>query len=625
MPLALVYILAAVLFLILLIFLGFQPKFIARITGGILAFVAVSGILLYGYGYYTLYHNIPQAAVRTLFSVFCMFLGRNEIGAISQAPLLGKPIAQLYIYLVHLLALYFTASALINTIGAGLLRKLNLLFLHRGSLNLIYGVSEETIAFASRLQNKKNPVIVFVDGNAGSYETRILRLGGILLSDEAATQPAPALLGKIGLKPGRRHVDLYCLSDSPADNYRYASACKEIFAAAGIPAEQTSLTVILEDELLGAQLQADENGRAGFGTVQAVDRYDLLARLMVRSCPLYRTMTFDSEGRAEENFEALIVGFGRRGKAILRRLVMNGQYAGSRFHVTVIAKDPREQSGSIFYRCPGLKENYAIDFLNASAQSADAYQFLKDYASRLNYVVICMGDEKKNLEIGNEYLEVLDDCRSRTPILLCSGSAVTRLTREEGCVEEAELFSPELLSSRELDRMAMLLNHKYHEQEGRTAEEDWRRCDYFSRMSCRASADYADTFMAAAGTTREAVLKDGWQPSGALLENLAEMEHLRWNAFHFAMGYRRMPQETMEKRREQFRAERAKYGKSSVRITKDTAAKQHACLVSWEELDALSAWESEAAGKSLDYKQMDRSNVLMIPELLKQEEAMARG
>ena len=625
MPLATVWILAAVLLLILLIFQGFQPKFIARMSGGILALVAFSGILLYGYGYYSLSANVPQAAVRTLFSVFNMFLGKNEISAISKTPWLSIPAVLSYFYLVHVLALYFTASALINTIGTGLIRRLNLLLLQRGSLSLIYGANENSLAFASRLQDKKNRVLVFVDENAGGFETRILRLGGILLSDKAAAQPLPALLGRIGLKPGRRHVDLYCLSDSPADNYRYASACREIFAKAGIPAEQTSLTVILEDELLGAQLQADGNGGAGFGTVQAVERYDLLARLMVRSCPPYETMTFDAEGRAKKDFEALIVGFGRRGKAILRRLVMNGQFAGSNFRVTVLAKDPGEQSGSFFYHCPGIKENYSVNFLNAGAQGADAYRFLKENAPRLNYVVICMGDEKKNLEIGNEYLEVLEDCGSRTPILLCSASTVTRLTREEGSVKAAELFSPELLGSRKLDRMAMILNHKYHEQEGRTAEEDWRHCDYFSRMSCRASADCLDAFTAAAGTTREAAVRDGWQPSGVLLENLAETEHLRWNAFHFAMGYRRMPRETMEERLKLFREEREKFGESRIRITKDTAAKLHAGLVSWEELDALSAWESEATGQKRDYKQADRDNVLMIPELLKQEEETARG
>ena len=43
----------------------------------------------------------------------------------------------------------------------------------------------------------------------------------------------------------------------------------------------------------------------------------------------------------------------------------------------------------------------------------------------------------------------------------------------------------------------------------------------------------------------------------------------------------------------------------------------HACLIGWEELDALSQRESRLTGKELDYKAMDADNVRLIPELLR--------
>ena len=42
----------------------------------------------------------------------------------------------------------------------------------------------------------------------------------------------------------------------------------------------------------------------------------------------------------------------------------------------------------------------------------------------------------------------------------------------------------------------------------------------------------------------------------------------------------------------------------------------HACLVPWEELDALSARENAITGDQVDYKAMDRNNVLALPEIL---------
>ena len=41
----------------------------------------------------------------------------------------------------------------------------------------------------------------------------------------------------------------------------------------------------------------------------------------------------------------------------------------------------------------------------------------------------------------------------------------------------------------------------------------------------------------------------------------------------------------------------------------------HACLIDWEDLDDLSERESQVTGKPVDYKQMDRNNVLTLAQL----------
>ena len=44
----------------------------------------------------------------------------------------------------------------------------------------------------------------------------------------------------------------------------------------------------------------------------------------------------------------------------------------------------------------------------------------------------------------------------------------------------------------------------------------------------------------------------------------------------------------------------------------------HACLIPWEALDGLSRRENEVTGGSVDYKAMDRNNVLAVPDILRQ-------
>lgn len=58
-------------------------------------------------------------------------------------------------------------------------------------------------------------------------------------------------------------------------------------------------------------------------------------------------------------------------------------------------------------------------------------------------------------------------------------------------------------------------------------------------------------------------------------------------------------------------------GEQPIRIGKNMRERTHACLTGWEELDALSARENAITGKTVDYKQMDRENVLIVPKLLR--------
>jgi hypothetical protein len=117
-------------------------------------------------------------------------------------------------------------------------------------------------------------------------------------------------------------------------------------------------------------------------------------------------------------------------------------------------------------------------------------------------------------------------------------------------------------------------------------------------------------------TDRQTVIKNGWNLSGELLENLGKTEHLRWCAFHETMGFRRMPPEIYASRKAQYEKEKAETGRGKIRIGKDLDHRLHACLIPWDDLDELSASENAITGKSIDYKEMDRDNVRMIPAML---------
>lgn len=609
--------LTVALMLALTLSLGLQSKTMKRLTGVLLLFTGASGVFLYGYGYTKLTGNVLQALIRTLFSVFCMFLGRNEIGAISAVPELAAPGIQVFIYAVHLLALYCTASAVIVTLGTRLIRSLRLLLARRGDLHVIYGVNEQTTTFGEKLRKAEKGFVVFVnDGSGSAFEGAVLRMGGLMFDSEDAKKPTAAFLKKIGMRPGKRRLMLYCLDDSDTKNLQYAESMRQVLAAAEIDPSQTSLTVLLAEADVGAVLQA--SGEAyGYGSVSAFERAELLARMMIRTWAPWQTISFDGKARAEENFEMLVIGFGATGQAALRSLVMNGQFEGSRFRAVVLSEDSSRRAGNFFARYSALCKKYDITFHDVNARSIEAYRIITERFQHINYVAVCTGNEKENAEIALE-LSGFFRARGLHPVIVqCGTNTISRISNKDGLVTTVNMYSPEILCGRKLDLMAMQLNHCYHEKDGKTPEEDWASCDYFSRMSCRAAADYMDVFLHAAGTDREKVLAEGFAPSEEVMETLSRTEHLRWCAFHFAMGYDTMPEEIFAQRAAIFRRQQAETGKGSIRIGKDTDARLHACLIPWEELPALAEREFAVTGRRVDYFKMDRDNVCLAVDMLR--------
>jgi hypothetical protein len=159
----------------------------------------------------------------------------------------------------------------------------------------------------------------------------------------------------------------------------------------------------------------------------------------------------------------------------------------------------------------------------------------------------------------------------------------------------------------------MILNQYYCAGNGKSKEENWAICDYFSRRSCRAATDFIPAFLKMVGRTEEEVLKSGWQLDQEMLTRLGRAEHERWCAFHYANGYQPMSLEEWKKRA-------SGWAETHVRIGKDPVLRHHACLIPWEDLGELGEREAKVTGKPVDYYQMDIDNILAIPELLRQKQ-----
>ena len=190
-------------------------------------------------------------------------------------------------------------------------------------------------------------------------------------------------------------------------------------------------------------------------------------------------------------------------------------------------------------------------------------------------------------------------------------------------IVSTKIYTRAFLSAEEADRDAILLNSTYDTSE-RSDWEKWVACDSFSKMSSRASAEFLPAFIKISGSSKESMLNGEWIPTPEMQQVLGETEHLRWCAFHYAMGYTPMTPEQFEANAETWARLQKEGSTKKIKIAKDTQARRHACLIPWSDLDELSERENGLTGRNVDYKQLDINNVLELPHLLQVREEAAQ-
>ena len=598
------------IYLALFVLVAISPKACRKLIAGIASATVVVGLAFYGFCLSTIHPNNPLLAmIKTCHAVLLQFLGDVPEDLIKNAAIMDNVTIQILIRSLCFLGVFSTTGVAFSTLGAGLLRKLRVYFHRKKPVDILLPLNANTLEFARELVNEKGHMVVFVDDDPTCPESAA-ELGCVIRSDKDALQATPAFLRSLGLAGGNRAVTVYALNDDRFASRQYAVAFQKTLQECKIPGTLASLTLLGEED--ETQSEFLHHSRYGFGNVLCVNEAQMAARLLMHHAPIWDTLTFDADGCATEDFHALVVGSGRSGQAVIKQLVMNGQFAGSQFRLTVFDPGFHSVTGQLRYECPQLFENYLIDVHTADARSGEMYAFLTENCKKLRYIVICSGNDHTNNDICQQLLHFLKRNQIDLPLYICSQRGLRKITTQG--VKRWPIFTSRVLCSDELDTLAMLLNHGYCGNQ-KTPRENWAACDYFSRMSSRASADYAPGFLKMLGLSQDAIPTGDWI-TPQQIENLAISEHERWCAFHYCMGFRAMTPEEFARRSQIYREEKAKDPASRYRIGKDLVQRVHCCLVPWEALDELSAKENAVTGGNVDYKAMDRNNVLALPKLL---------
>ena len=611
-----VVILSTALLLAMVLNLALKPSFSARLTTICMIIAFAGGVLIYGVGFAESTGDIGLSMIRTPFCVIKMFVGINDYGSIEGTSPVGTPFRIVLFWIIHLLAFYSMASAAMFTLGEEALRYLRMILSAKGDLTLIYGINDRSISLGKECREQGAGSVIFVSENVDpSTVTDLNNMGMSVISGPAAVSSDKSVMRR--LRVSRRNIKVFAMDEEDKDLF-YALGLKNALKEAGVSPEKTAITLPGAEDIITSMLQVSAD-QYGYGYVNVYDSAMLSARALIKTCPPWELVRFGSDGRALEDFDCAIVGFGRHGQAVLKQLLMNGQFAGSTFHAAVFSPNFEKEAGYMKAECSSMFENYDIRSFNADGRSIEFYHYVDNRLSTLKLIAVCTGSEESDREISDNLMMYLKRRKAEHICVIRCGKDGVRYQETVGSpIITADIYSLEYLSAQKADRDAIIINSTYDDSD-RTDWEKWVACDSFSKMSSRASADFIPAFISASGLTTDEVMAGCWPPAADVMEVLGEMEHLRWNAFHFVMGYSPMSSAELDERADTYRKHIEK-GLPGIRLFKDSENRTHACLIPWDELDDLSEKERSITGRAVDYKQYDINNVLIIPEILKQGE-----
>ena len=611
-----VILVSAAFFLALILYVALEQEQREKITGVTFFLAAAGGIVIYGFSYSHGHKGIFDhltAILRTLIDVGRMFVGVNNEKVFTDALAQMKIFDDGWLFLfwiIHFLAYYSMASAAVLALGKGAIKKLQQFLLNVRDIELIFGITESSLVLGRHIATDRHKSVVFVGRADASQELAIRQMGALLYSDDVALEPQEEFIKRISMQNKNRELHVYALSDDEDANIKFAVHLLALLKKADVDPAKTSLVLLGQEERYGGDLQVIRD-RYGYGEVKAFDHSEMTARLLMQRYPICKKVEFDDDGLAKTDVDVLLIGFGPMGQQVLNKMIANGQFEGSHFRANVF--DPNCNVVDGFYRrnYAAMLEHYDITFSPYSGWSSECCDFLEKHAKTLTYIVVAVGSMKKGREIAHSILDFMRTMGRDIPVYqCCSDSVVWYRSHNES--EFVSLHDADILFGCNMDELSMRINHYYNDPQG-DPKKQWLECDYFSRMSCRASADFLSNYM-------NRLLEDhSKEITEKMLENMAKTEHLRWNAFHFSMGYKQMSESTWKERAATYQKEVAVGGVGHIRISKDVANKQHACLVSWEELSELSERENAVTGKSVDYQQMDRDNISVVLKLIREE------
>ena len=292
------------------------------------------------------------------------------------------------IYYAVLGVSYFLYSlTIISLISYKLLSKVKIFLGRKAEVFAFYCLNDKSVMLADSIRKtRKKAVIAFTlnhftqtDDNKKLF--RKLKDNGYCLYVGSKETGDNSFLKRFPLLKRYKKISVFCLDDNSEKNISF---CKNYAHD-----NRLEIYALTEEEFGGSVYLSGNN-------VHVVKQHDLTARMLSTSHPCYKTVY---EENGEQGINVIILGRGRSGNEIFKNLYIANQFENIKLNITVF--DSQDKNGFYRLRYPGIYEDDGIKFRQANIYSENFFTELRGYLKPNNYIVVSLGDDKRNIEVAN--------------------------------------------------------------------------------------------------------------------------------------------------------------------------------------------------------------------------------
>jgi hypothetical protein len=628
-----------------------RSRRIKRRTYIVLFVLAVGGgFFFYSYGYLSPGTNPADTLLVTFRGIIRtarMFTLNNDYGELVNEQgtqwMRDYLLPQIVFWLCHISALIIVQVALLSLFGWKLIDWVRLhLGLHR-EVYLIKGGDKYALMLGENIATQDNPqrspkkqrlVVLLIEEEDDEKKIRenAAHFGGIVqvLNRNHDLSHYLGLInpGKWN-RLGRKYYVVFTQKDAsvPDDIHLTVESAKE----KAVDSKNLDIFVLTSSEWdrekIEAITQAKEDGHRKYPyTIHIIDEVDLLTKQMIEAHPPFECpgLNFNqpTTGIAARDFTVMILGFGTVGQHALLRLIMNGQFVGSTMRAIVVDREIEHLCERFLHRYPSLDICCKIDFKNVDVRDKAFFELLKETGD-IDYIVAALSDDRMSRQTVLDIRLYYERKDIALPFIAVheKDSGLRDIREDERMFSfgyRGAVYKEAVIIREETDRMAKAVHEVYG------GNPPWQELDWILQESNRALADFIPAMLRLAGLSAETAGKQQVLTSASgLAETLSKTEHLRWNAFHAAMGFRPISIEEMWQRFERYDGERNTRAHLDF-CRRDSKTRLQVCLVKWDELDEVTEAYRELARKAgnakeqgRDFKGNDRDIIENIPNFLR--------